>query len=107
MEKETIRKFEEAIYALKGAVEDCSRLRLPLVKEELYAHAFDTGKVYITPASYSVDRSAADYEVELTEEEKAVIRDMVLPRIIQDEERQKRYLDELADKVCSVVFDRH
>lgn len=107
MDENTIHKFEQAIQALQGAVEDYSRLKLPLIKEDLYTRAFDTGKVYITPVSYCDDRNAVDYEVELTKEEKAAIRDMVLSRIISDAERQKKYLDELADKVCSVVFDEH
>ena len=105
MDKQTIYKFEQAIRALKGAVDAYSRLGIPLTKEDWYSRAFDTGKVYITPVSYNDDRNACDYEVELTEAEKAAIRDMVMQRIISDAEKRKKYLEELADRVCSVIFD--
>lgn len=105
MDKKTIYKFEQAINALKGAVEDYSMMKMPQIKEAFYTRAFDTGKVYISPVSYNDDRNAAQFEVELTEAEKATIRDMVMQRIISDAEKRNKYLEELADRVCSVIFD--
>lgn len=105
MEEQTIHKFEQAINALKGAVEDYSMMKIPLMKEDFYTRAFDTGKVYISPVSYNDDRNAGIYEVELTKEEKAAIRDMVMKRITSDAEKRKKYLEELADKIFSVIFD--
>lgn len=105
MNEKTIHKFEQAIHALKGAVEEYSAEKVASMKKEMYTRAFEFGTVCITPVSYDCDRDAGRFEIELTEDEMAAIRDMVMQRIISDAEKRKKYLEELADRVCSVIFN--
>ena len=107
MNDKTEQKINDAIQALNEVRNQYSRLNLPIIRDGLYTRAFDAGKIYISPVSYSDDRNAVNYEIELTKEEQAAIKDMVLQRIISDAEKQRAYIDDLADKVCSVLFDRN